>query len=251
MKKQELATDIIHYTFPPRAESVWRTNATVLLKGKKALLLDTGYEFQAKTLLEDLAGQNIQVEAVVLTHFHDDHMEGLKLLPGIPVYGSSRFQETLDLWTPQEDHVYYKPTVAVDAPFSLSFGAHTLTLVPHPGHSACGLLILINDQFLHVGDEIIFAADGQNLLPALDGGMDAVKLHLESLHRLRGYEGFAAIIPSHGPVFAGAELAEAALNRCVYLQALLDSKLVISFADATKDCTCSFMQNGWHESNCR
>jgi len=250
MKKQELAKDIIHYRFDPRPGKIFDTSATAILNGKKAILIDTGYESQTPLLLEDLAKNDIEVEAVILTHFHDDHMEGLKLLPGIPIYGSGHYQEILDLWIAKEDHSYFLPSVIINEPFLLSYGDHHLTLTPHPGHSACGTLISINNQFLHVGDEIIFTADGVPLLPIVDDITKDAKVHLESLNKLRDYGKFT-IIPSHGPVFDGKDLINDIENRCAYLKALLNSNKVISFEDATKNCTYNFVNNGWHEGNCR
>ena len=248
MKKQELAKDILHYTFATQPGRIWATSATVILNGKKALLIDTGYAFQTSLLLEDLASKHIEVEALIITHFHDDHMEGLKFLPGIPVYGSSRFQDALDKWIPKENHKYFTPTILLDAPTTITFGERTLTLIPAPGHSKCGLFVKIDNQFLHLADEIMFSAEGKPLLPSIDKGN--VKAHLDSLESLRGYDTFT-LLPSHGPVFDGEKLADEIENRQIYLNALLDSNRLISFEDATKNCTCMFVHNDWHEDNCK
>jgi len=249
MKKQELAKDIVHYIFDPKPNKRFATSVTALFNGSKVTLIDTAYEFQFQELLDEFSKDNIEVEQVIITHFHDDHMEGLKLLRAIPVYGSKRFQESLDLWTDKEEHVHFTPSVTVDMPQSLNYGEHNITMIPHPGHSACGMIIKINDAFLHVSDEIMFAIDGEPLLPSLTDGTQDAKPHLDSINRLRGYEKFT-IIPSHGPVFDGETLACEIKNRYSYLAALYDSGGTISFEDTIKNCTCTFAHPEWHQYNC-
>jgi len=249
MKKQELAKGIVHYIFDPKPNRRFATSVTALLNGSKVMLIDVAYEFQFKGLLEEFSKSNIEIEQAIITHFHDDHMEGLKLLRGIPIYGSKRFQESLDLWIDKEEHAHFTPSITVDAPLSFSYGEHRITLIPHPGHSACGMLVKINDEFLHVGDEIMFATDGEPLLPSLADGTQNAKPYLDSIDKLRPYGGFT-IIPSHGPVFDGETLAYEVGNRYNYLAALHDSGGVISFEDATKKCACTFACPEWHQENC-
>ena len=249
MKKQELTKNIIHYVFPPRLEGgLIPTSATAILNGSKAILIDTGFDSQTPILLADLAVNNIEVEAVIVTHFHDDHMEGLIHFSGIPVYGSRHFQDSLDECIPKENHARCIPSTIVTEPLSLSFGQHNLTLIPFPGHSTCGILINIDNQFLHVGDEIMFAVDGRSLLPCLDDITKDINMHLDSLNKLKDYDKFT-IIPSHGDIFSGEKLAGEIGNRLIYLNALLRSNKNISFEDATKDCTCDFVHNKLHEHN--
>ena len=249
MKKQELAKNIVHYIFPQHEGRIWANSATVILNGNKAMLIDMGYKYQTSMLLEDLASNNIEVEAVIVTHFHDDHMEGLKQFFGMPVYGSSRFQDALDLFNPKEEHAELTPSIIVNEPLSISYGEHNITLTPNPGHSTCGMLINIDNQFLHVADEIMFTADGLPLVPIIDDGTKDVKMHIDSLSKLKGYDNFT-IIPSHGPVFSGDKLANEVENRCIYLKALLGGNRNISFEEATRDCTCTFVHNRWHDNNC-
>ena len=252
MKKQELAKGILHYKFDPRPGSVptigTDTCTAVVLNGKKAVLIDTGYESQASELLKDLANSSIDIEAVIITHFHDDHMEGLKFLPGIPVYGSGRFQETLDKWTPKEQHQHLTPTVVVSEPTTITFGEHTLTLIPSPGHSSCGLFVNIDNKFLHIADELMFSAEGNPKIPELEYGN--VEAHINSLEKIKDY-GKLSMILSHGPVIDNERAAAEIENRLIYLKALLVSNRNISFEDATKDCTCAFVHDdSCHESNC-
>ena len=247
MTKHELAPGIVHYIFDPKPGRHFAVNLTAIVDGNKALLIDTAYEDQLSQLLEEFAQDGIEIAGVIISHFHDDHMEGLKLLLGIPVYGSSQFQTTLDLWTDKAEHSFYTPTITVDAPMSFQFGGHSIKLIPQPGHSACTMLTIIDDKFIQIGDEIMFAADGTPLLPCSD--MNILKRLLGALDKLRAYTNFT-LIPSHGDAFSGDSLLSEIDNRYSYLQAVDNSDGTISYTDATKDCTCDFAHSEWHENNC-
>jgi len=248
MRIEKLKEDVIHYTFEPRPNRNWSESVTVLINGNKAILIDAGFDFQIEKVLADLNEKNIKIEKIILTHFHDDHMEGLKVLPKVPIYGSSRFQETLDKWTPKNEHHFFTPTVVIEQSQEFTFGKHKLTLIPLPGHSVCGMLVNINDEFLHVVDEVMFSPDGVPMLPSADG--NDFKRHLESLDQLKQYHDFTTIIPAHGPVFSGEKLEEEIRKRYTYISNLVESNGDISYEDAIRDCNCTFVHSEWHEGNC-
>ena len=250
MKIKKLKEDVIHYIFEPRPNRNWSESVIVIINEDKAILIDAGFDFQIEKVLADLNEKSIKIEKIILTHFHDDHMDGLRILPKVPIYGSSRFQETLDKWTPKNEHHIFTPTVVIDKPREFTFGKYRLTLIPLSGHSVCGMLININNEFLHVVDEIMFSPDGIPMLPSADG--NEFKRHLESLDRLRTYSGdFPLIIPAHGPVFSGEKLEEEIRKRYTYIKALVESSGNISYEDAIKDCNCTFVHSEWHEGNCK
>jgi len=247
MKKQELTKSIVHYVFDPQPEMHFATSVTAVFSGNKAMLIDAACEDQLKEVLDEFAAKDIEVEKVIISHFHDDHMEGLKLLPKATVYGSSHFQHTLDLWTDKEEHRYFTPAIIIDEPFTFTYGEHEVTLTPQPGHSACTMLTIIDNRFIHIGDEIMFSTDGVPLLPTSDWN-DRERL-LGSLEKLKGYSDFT-LIPSHGPAFSGETLADEIANRYNYMKAVHDAAGDISYEDAIRNCTCDFAHSEWHENNC-
>lgn len=247
MIKTELASGIIHYMFPPKKdEDHYGYNILAIIHEDKAVLIDTAFEDEARQVLDDLSANGIMLDRIIISHFHNDHMEGLKLLPKIPVYGSSRFQDTLDMWTPKEDHKYFTPSIIVDEPMVLELGNHTLEIIPSPGHSVCTVLVKINNQFLHVADEIIYSNEGQPLLPSIESRGD-IKRQLESWGNIKDYHSFT-IIPGHGVVLEGSELHKDLKNRSAYAEAILGAaNEPITYEEAVKNCDCTYLHSNWFD----
>jgi len=251
LKKEKLAENIIHYSLPLNADREFGINVTAIFDGNKVLLIDTGYESDMELLLQDFAENSIEVEGVIISHFHDDHMEGLKLLPGVKSYGSGRFQETLDRWIPEKEHKHYTPSNTIDQDTTIKFGNHIITMIPFPdGHSPCSILTIIDDEFIHMADDIMRSVDGRWMLPCLDEGKKQIPCQVKALHNLKEYS-TSYIIPGHGSVFGQEKLTDAVYNLTTYLNAITENDGDISFEEATKNCNCSFACTEWHKDLCR
>lgn len=245
MNKIELAEGIVQYMFEPDPGKDIGYNIIAVSDGNRVILIDTAYEKQMEQALEDLRANGMEPQAVIISHFHEDHIYGLKALPKLPVYGSSEYKVTLDLYTEKEEHQYFTPAVPVDSSLTMDFGKHRLTLRPYPGHSHCGLLVMIDDSFVHIGDELIAANDGRAALPSVN--YDQVREHYEALAKLQGYCKYT-LIPSHGLAISGEErIREEIRNRMAYLAAILNSSERITVEEATKGCSREFLCKHWHE----
>jgi glyoxylase-like metal-dependent hydrolase (beta-lactamase superfamily II) len=102
MLKRELMPGIIQYIFDPLPGMHFGNSVTALINYNKVLLIDTAYEEQAILILKDMKNNGLYIEKIIITHFHDDHMQGLKVLPKISVYGSKHYKTTLDMWTERD-----------------------------------------------------------------------------------------------------------------------------------------------------
>jgi len=246
MLKKELAPGIIQYVFPPRKETFhFGDSITAIIHENKAILIDTGFENEARQVLEDLSAQGVTVDSVIISHFHDDHMYGLKLINNVPVYGSCNFQHTLDMWTDKEDRKYFTPSITIEKPTIIEFGKHTLEILPSPGHSLCTVLVKINGQFIHIADEIMYSNDGQPLLPSIESRQD-IKRQLESWNLLKDYQNFTIIL-GHGWAFDGKNLHEDLRNRMTYASAILGAVGAITYEEAVKDCNFEFLHKNWFD----
>ena len=183
-----------------------QTNAYLLInaEGNRAVVIDPG--MNPARLVKRIAELELQVEAILLTHAHFDHMGGLEEVrqaAGCPVYlhdleadwltdarknGSARWSDV----TP--------PIVAEPAEHALDEG-QTLELiglsfqVMHtPGHSP-GSVSFLYDTHLFSGDVLFRQSVGRTDLP---GGRD-VDLHNSIANKLYKLPSDVTVYPGHGP----------------------------------------------------
>jgi glyoxylase-like metal-dependent hydrolase (beta-lactamase superfamily II) len=245
MKKIELSQGIIQYIFEPMLQQNIGNNIIAIIKEDKALLIDTGLEEQMKEVKNDLEESKITIEKVIISHFHKNHIQGLGILPNVTVYGSSYYKQTLDMYIPQSEH-YAKPTILVDKSLILEYGKHKIEMIQNPGHSLCTLLVKINEEFLYVADELIFSNTGVPILPRITKN-EIINLYI-SVHNLRKYSNFA-FIPGHGRViYEQSSIIEEIKNVCRYLCEILSNDERITVEEATKSCTCTFLNKEWHDN---
>ena len=245
MLKLDIEEGMVQYIFEPLPGRHFGTNILVLRNENEAILIDTAYENQALQVLKDLNDDGVKIKKIIMTHFHDDHMLGLKVLPKVCTYGSYNFKVTLDMWTKKEEHRYFTPTVLIDKSTIINFGKHELNLIPFSGHSVCGIIVNINNRYIHIGDELMFSNDGNPILPTADG--NNIKTHKESLNNLRDYSNYILIL-GHGRMIKGKEKIEKEINnRMSYFNAILNSSKKLTYEEAVKECDCSFLHSEWHE----
>ncbi len=183
-----------------------QTNAYLLINaaGNRAVVIDPG--MNPSRLVKRIAELELEVEAILLTHAHFDHMGGLEEVrqaAGCPVYlhdleadwltdarknGSARWSDV----TP--------PIVAEPAEHALDEG-QTLELiglsfrVMHtPGHSP-GSVSFLYDTHLFSGDVLFRQSVGRTDLP---GGRD-VDLHHSIANKLYKLPSDVTVYPGHGP----------------------------------------------------
>ena len=254
MIKNKLETGIFQYAFPPRRETQsFGDTIVAVVDGNRALLIDVGYEDEAKQVLQDLTANNITVDKVIISHFHADHFAGIDLLPNVPFYGEMNFKKTLEFEGATGDEIErYTPSVIVDKPMTIEYGPHMIELIPFPGHSECTMLIKINERFLHIADEVMFSTDGQLTLPYLCNGDKDTKRQrqINAYNKLKMYSAFT-IIPAHGLVFEGSRLNDYLRNLENYINAIIETDGEITYEDAMKNCDYLLLQSNWHEFNCK
>lgn len=246
MFEKKLLEGIILYIFEPEQGDCYGNTITALINDDRAILIDTGYAYQSKAVMEDLNSNMLTIEKVIITHFHDDHMQGLKVLPDVPVYGSNYYQKTLDMWTIKEEHKYFTPTVLIEEPLTIKFGKHEIEMIPFPGHSICTIIVKINDEYIHIADELMFSKNGEPLLPCIL--KEDVKRQFISVNKLKGYSHYT-FIPGHGDIITNKNRIKNEIDNVrLYLNSILRNSKEISFEEATKACSCTFLCKEWHEN---
>lgn len=181
-----------------------QTNAYLLTGSEegKAVIIDPG--MNPGPLLKRIA--NLEIEAILLTHAHFDHMAGveeIRKLKGCPVYlhdlerdwlGSPKLNGSL-MW-PQ-----VSPPLSTDpAEYDLAAGqklnliGHIFTVYHTPGHSP-GSVSFLNGNHLFSGDVLFRMGVGRTDLP---GGRE--RDLLDSIQNtLYKFPDDVIVYPGHGP----------------------------------------------------
>jgi glyoxylase-like metal-dependent hydrolase (beta-lactamase superfamily II) len=245
VERLQLAERIVQYRFPPEPGKHYGFNITALLDEdeQRALLIDTAYEQQAAAVHADLAVRGIELGGVIVSHFHPDHVMGLKVLPQTTVYGSVRHEETLRHYTDGNERRAFTPTDPVSDETRFTFGQADLAFRLAPGHSPCSMYSLIGDRFLHVADNIMTSNAGQDILPW--AAYDLIQDHIESLEALRAFKSRTLLL-SHGVALKDKRAIDEAIdNRVTYFRAVLAGQGQISYEEAVEGCTCDFLHKEW------
>lgn len=245
MIKTKISKNLYQYQFPPRSGKHYGFNIFALVHGNNALLIDAGFEDHASMVKTDLLEQSIEPSKVVISHFHDDHIYGLQVLKGLQVLGSEKFQTVLDLYTPVDKHTFFTPTDKLNESTSLEFGEFQISLRLIPGHSACGVYTVIDDQYIHIGDDIMCSNDGDPILPSCE--FERVSEHIDSLKELKNYNSLILLMGHGKPLKGESNINQAIDNRLAYLRAIKASTDKISYDEATENCSCDFLHKEWHE----
>lgn len=218
-----------------RHSGIWQLTSAVLSSVGQVLVLDPGYFPRELAELQALAHSAGEVQAVVFSHGHWDHVVGWRAFPTSRVLGSESLVEAItcdserarrDLAEAADfDRRWYidrgaplawpkaSALQALHDGQTLSLGGATLQALRLPGHSPDGLGLLASQAgLLIVGDylspcEIPFVAD----LPAYRATLQRLLALLPQVER---------VVPGHGPVLSTAQARDIAQADLRYLDAL-------------------------------
>ncbi|MBU1019774.1 MAG: MBL fold metallo-hydrolase [Firmicutes bacterium] len=217
----------------------------LLKNGDQALLLDTGYKRHFRKIKADLVKQGMTLSTIVVSHFHPDHIGGVAESTGVNIYGSLLAKNTLMKFFPTFDHLLPNNVVVDKKEFH--FGKHKFLLIRNMGHSIDGLLVLIDDKFLFVADDLIYTEDLESVLPFCAD--HEIENHINSLKRIERFSQGKVIIPSHGlPIDDSVFLNKDIENRCRYLEFILDNPTA-SFETFTQSTGITFVGEESHSYN--
>lgn len=170
------------------------TNCYILIDEteKKAAVIDPGDE--ADRILAELEGLDAQVEYILLTHGHYDHIGGVaqlrEALPQAKVYlhkADSRGTgfHVVPLADQVADLQYY------DDGDTLTLGSLTVDVIHTPGHTPGGVTLRVKDV-LFTGDTLFAGSMGRSDFPG--GNTQQLFASLKKLARL---EGDYHVLPGH------------------------------------------------------
>ena len=158
-------------------------------EGDKCVLIDPGFE--ADPILDEVRSCGKQVEAILLTHGHFDHVGGVKAIA--EETGCKVYIHQLDMELPQRLTLgtvpYTDNYVEGDV---LSLAGLTIAVMHTPGHTPGGVCLLCEDVMFS-GDTLFAGTCGRTDLPG-----SSYKDMWASLARLAALEKDYQVLPGHG-----------------------------------------------------
>jgi glyoxylase-like metal-dependent hydrolase (beta-lactamase superfamily II) len=245
MRKTKIAPALVIYEFPPREDKHYGFQLTVLLNDEsgQAMLIDTGYEEHAAAVRTDLERAGYEIRAVVISHFHPDHILGLQALGPIEILGSPRYEETLAEFGPRSEWKSLTPTQLTKECETIAFGGFQLAFLPAPGHASCSQYTLIDEAFVHVADNVMTSNDGRDILPWAE--FADIPQHIASLEALYALKERTFLL-SHGRMMTDEQVRETAIdNRIRYFHNVWKAEGALTYEEATRGCTCDFLHPEW------
>jgi len=176
------------------------TNTYIVGTGRRPLLLDTGigvpkWAENFPLGLRELS-QTDEIERIVLTHAHQDHIGGVK----DAVRRLGPLEVLKKPWpTPGPDDAAGAPITAIDHHCVIATEGATLHALFTPGHAPDHLCYYLSEEkALFTGDVILGA--GTTVIPDETGDLGQ---YMESLRRLLALD-VEKIYPAHGPMIYNA-----------------------------------------------
>lgn len=146
-----------------------QTNCYVLEDMGSCLIIDPGDS--ADFITEQIQRSNLQVEGIIVTHGHCDHVlaaEELRINYGVSIFCSSADQFLLTRASQTADHfsdsphprMHIKKTVEI-MPGKMSLGHFSFSVLATPGHTPGSICIYFKKyQILFTGDTLFYHAIG-------------------------------------------------------------------------------------------
>jgi glyoxylase-like metal-dependent hydrolase (beta-lactamase superfamily II) len=189
---------------------IWRNPAanncnTYVIDGSEKIIIDPGHLNYFGDVYEGLAGLNLspdQIDLVIVTHGHPDHVEAVQRLKKPTLFAMN-----------QEEHTFIKKIAGnyfkIPEPDfflgegDLTIGDNTFQIIVTPGHSPGSICLYWSERkVLFTGDVIFNRGIGRTDLPGGDS-----KLLKESIKNISKLD-VEYLLPGHGEMVVGVEAVQ-------------------------------------------
>ncbi len=177
----------------------YEANCVILWNGEDALVLDPGQD--AEFLLAFLSGKSLKLRAILLTHGHFDHVNGilgiLEKNPEVPVYAHPSdwvmFGHPMNRNPPDYPGVGRPSNLHDIRDIVKDFPAFGFEVLETPGHTPGSVCVKAGSLLLS-GDTLFAGSCGRTDFPG--GSMADMRRSLASLAKLPPE---TVVVPGHGP----------------------------------------------------
>jgi len=133
MRIERIESDVLMFV-----GDAYESVATAFLRDGDALLIA---EWMRHYLVEEMGKT---VHTIIVTHYMNDHMAGLRLYPGAYIIAQHYFRHTFQSQrsrSAEDNQDYVNPTVVFGDTLWLQWGRHALQLFHNPGKTLCSVNI--------------------------------------------------------------------------------------------------------------
>lgn len=185
---------------------------TFLIDGEKKILIDPGHYHLFGHVRDNLSMLSISLEdidVVIITHAHPDHMEALKIFAGSPTM-IAVYSEEMDFIRKMAPHYgealgipNFEPHILLKEG-GLDIGDKSFEVIHAPGHSPGSLCLYWPDEkVLFTGDVVFNQGIGRTDLPGGNG-----KALKESIKKISELD-VEYLLTGHGEIVSGHEAVRA------------------------------------------
>ncbi len=246
MQILQLAPNLYQTIFTPRDADELDFSLTVLVEGRRALLIDAAFRLQAEELRAHLTDAGLQPVIVLLSHYHPDHFKGAAVFADCELWASPHYTHNYALYRSRRpDKDFPIPTRLLADGEETTFGDFALRFLHAPGHSPCSLITLINARCAQVGDLLMATPEGLPTLPRVED----YPAMIASLECLRALD-VEVLLLSHGLPLLGRAAIHARIDETLYyLRSLWDSRGILPLADCLPRDVAHYGRLELHEHN--
>ncbi len=174
------------------------TNTYLVINKNRAFVVDPGGD--ADKILNAAKLCNAEIEAVLLTHGHFDHIMGVKALQDA---GAKVFMHKADTdkiasfknlaFSVNQSVEKFTPDITLSGGETLNVADMAVNVIHTPGHSA-GCVCYMTEKTIFVGDTVFFTSYGRT--DFYDGNFDKLKNSI--LNKLFNLKGNFSLLTGHG-----------------------------------------------------
>jgi len=250
MEKIIITENLTQYRLIEALDRVsYYTSAFLYHNKGQGVLIDSGYRRLGKFIKKDLDQSNIVLKAIVITHYHKDHAEGSTVFKNVPIIASDLYEDTFMKCQNVTTYELVIPNILVEDKYLINIDTSRIEIFKTPGHTNCGLSVLINNDYLYVSDNLLEDINNKIIVPYLDVSSNPYE-HYKTIYEYQ-YLQFKTLLLTHGQVKSNRNLKSEFGERLFYLENFIKSEFTKDIDECLQNDPENYSMTAIHKINVR